>query len=41
MVFIFVGILPLVAAACYGFLNLRPAEQPVETVIEETEQVSR
>ena len=26
LVFIFVGILPLVAAACYGFLNLRPAE---------------
>jgi nitric oxide reductase subunit B len=34
MVFIFAGILPLVAAACYGFLNLRRAEQPVEAALE-------
>ena len=37
MVFLLAGILPLVAAACYGFLNLRRATQPGEVSIEEPE----
>ena len=37
MVFLFAGIVPLVAAACYGFLNLRRAELPAGQLIEELE----
>jgi nitric oxide reductase subunit B len=35
LVFLFAGILPLVAAACYGFLNLRRAEVPAAAQVEE------
>lgn len=41
MVFIFVGILPLVAAVVYGFLNLRPATENVPAGIEAMETVGR
>ncbi|HWQ56020.1 MAG TPA: nitric-oxide reductase large subunit [Bryobacteraceae bacterium] len=40
MIFLFVGIVPLVAAACYGFLNLRRAEQPVELEIESAQDLA-
>ena len=41
MVFLFAGILPLVGAACYGFLNMRRAELPADQLIEELEASGR